>query len=142
MSFHTRLNAPKEHPATVRAGVKWNDEENEELMKEVMDGMNLNDVANKHQRTFTAVKYRVMANAMIMMKDRDLTIQDVSKLVHISVEDLEHHKQKQEQKETTPKIKKTETKKSSNDSISHQDFMSILTEIRDYLKIIAEKTNI
>ena len=145
MSFHTRLTALREQPETARAGVKWTEEENEQLMKEVMDGMDgmdLDNVAKKHQRTITGVKSRVMTNALTMMIDRDLTLQDVAKLVHISVEDLENHKQRQEQKATTPKVKQTVTKTSekvSDDNVSYQDFMNILTEIRDYLKTIAEK---
>lgn len=143
MSFHTRLNALREQPDTARAGVKWTEEENEQLMKEVMDGMDLEDVAKKHQRTVTGVKSRIMTNALTMMTVRDLTLQDVAKLVHISVEDLENHKQRQEQKATTPKLKKTVTatfeELSNNNISSYQDFMNILTEIRDYLKIIADK---
>lgn len=133
----------RDQPATARVGVKWTKEENEQLMKEVMDGMNLHDVAKKHYRTVTGVKLRVMSNALNMMTNRDLTLQDVAKTVYISVEDLENHKQRQEQKVTTPKVRKTATstsKELSDDNISfNQDFMNILTEIRDYLKIIAEK---
>lgn len=142
MSFHTRVTVLREQPETARVGVKWTEAENEQVMKEVMDGMDLDDVAKKHQRTVTGVKSRVMTNALTMMTDRDLTLQDVAKLVHISVEDLENYKQRQEQKATTPKVKKTGTKTSEelpDDNISHKDFMNILTEIRDYLKIIAEK---
>ncbi len=142
MSFHSRLNALREQPDTARAGVKWTEEENDQLMKEVMDGMDLEEVAKKHQRTFTGVKSRVMTNALTMMNDRDLSIQGVAKLVHISIEDMELHKQRQEQKASAPKAKKTVQKaevQSNDGSISNQDFMSVLIEIRDYLKIIAEK---
>lgn len=143
MSLHTRVTVLREQPETARVGVKWTEAENEQVMKEVMDGMHLDDIAKKHQRTFTGVKSRIMTNALTMMTDRDLTLQDVAKLVHISVEDLENYKQRQEQKATTtPKVKKTGTKTSEelpDDNISHKDFMNILTEIRDYLKIIAEK---
>lgn len=142
MSFHSRLNALREQPDTARAGVKWTEEENNQLMKEVMDGMDLDEVAKKHQRTITGVKSRVMTNALTMMKDRDLSLQDVAKLVHISEDELENHRQRQEDKAAAPKVKKTVTKayeQPHNDNISYQDFMSVLTEIRDYLKIIAEK---
>ena len=84
MSFYSRLNALREQPDTARAGVKWTEEENNQLMKEVMDCMDLDEVAKKHQRTITGVKSRVMTNALTMMKDSDLTLQDVAKLVHIS----------------------------------------------------------
>jgi hypothetical protein len=142
MSFHSRLNALREQPETARAGVKWTEEENDQLMKEVMDGIDLEEVAKKHQRTVTGIKSRVMTNALTMMNERDLSLQDVAKLVHISIEDMELHKQRQEQKASAPKAKKTvqKTEEQSNDGIiSYQDFMSVLTEIRDYLKIIAEK---
>jgi hypothetical protein len=142
MNLYTRVNALKQQPETARIGVKWTEEENEQLMKEAMDGMDLEEVAKKHQRTISGVKSRVMTNALTMMKDRDLSLQDVAKMVHISVEDLENHKQRQEEKATTPKVNKPAMKiqeSSNNDSVSHQEFMSVLTEIRDYLKIIAEK---
>jgi hypothetical protein len=142
MSFHSRLNALREQPETARAGVKWTEEENDQLMKEVMDGIDLEEVAKKHQRTVTGIKSRVMTNALTMMNERDLSLQDVAKLVHISIEYMELHKQRQEQKASAPKAKKTvqKTEEQSNDGIiSYQDFMSVLTEIRDYLKIIAEK---
>lgn len=138
MSFHSRLNALREQPDTARAGVKWTKVENDQLMKEVMEGMDLEEVAKKHQRTITAVKSRVMSNALTMMHERDLSLEDMAKLVHISVEDIELHKQRQDQKATTPKVRKRE-EQSNDGSISYQDFMSVLIEIRDYLKIIAEK---
>jgi len=136
MSFYSRLIALREQPDTARAGVKWTEEENEQLMKEVTDGMDLDDVAKKHQRTVTGVKSRVMTNALTIMKDRDLSLQDVAHLVHISVKELEHHKQRQDEKATTPKVKKLVTK--VEEPSKNQDFMSVLTEIRDYLKIIAK----
>lgn len=133
MSLHTRSTA-------ARVGVKWTEDENEQLMKEVMDGVDLADVAKKHQRTISGVKLRVMTNALTMMTDRDLTLQDVAKLVHISVEDLENHKQRQEQKSyNTKKNRNKDTEEPSDENISYQDFKKILIEIRDYLKIIAEK---
>lgn len=140
MSFHTRLTALRGHLDTARAGVKWTEEENEQLMKEVMDGIDLEDIAKKHQRTVTGVKSRVMTNALTLMTERNLTLQDVAKLVHVSVEDLENHKQKQEKKTTTPKVNKTVTvEELSDDNIFYKDLMDILTEIRDYLKIISKK---
>lgn len=142
MSLQSRINALREQPETARVGVKWTEEENDQLMKEVMEGMDLEEIAKKHQRTITGVKSRVMSNALTIMNERDLSLQDVAKLVHISLEDMELHKQRQEQKASAPKAKKTVPKaeeQSDDGNISYHDLMSVLTEIRDYLKIIAEK---
>jgi len=142
MSLQSRLSALREEPETARAGLKWTEEENDQLMKDVMDGMDLDEVAKKHQRTVIGIKSRVMTNALTMMDSKGLTIQDVSKLVHISEDEIEYHRQKQEYKADATKVKKNVIRKdspSNNDNIPYQDFMSVLTEIRDYLKIIADK---
>ena len=75
-------------------------------MIEILNGIDLDNVAKKHQRTVNGVKIRVMLNALNMMINKNLTIQDVSKLVNISVEDLEKYKNKQQQKKIK-NIKKT-----------------------------------
>jgi len=142
MSFNSQLANLREQPETARAGLKWTEDENDQLMKDVMDGMDFNEVAKKHQRTLIGITSRVMTNALTMMNDSELTIQDVSKLVHISEDEIEYFRQKQEYKADARKVKKNVTKKdipSNNDNIPYQDFMIVLTEIRDYLKIIADK---
>jgi hypothetical protein len=139
MTFYSRLNVLREHPDTARAGLKWTEEENAKLMQDVADGIDLNEVAKKHQRTFTGVKSRVMTNALAIMKLKDITLQEISKLVHISEDELKNHMQRQEDKAATPKVKNIVTKidrSYHDDIIPYKDFMSILTQIRDYLKII------
>lgn len=141
MTFYGRLSVLREQPDTARAGMKWTEEENNELMKAIMEGVDLEEVSKKHKRTVTGVKSRVMTNALQMIKDRDLTLHDVAELVHISIEDLTIHKKKQDEKASTPKVKITASSvnEATESSVSYHDVMSILTEIRDYLKIIALK---
>lgn len=143
MSVYSRL---REQPDTARAGLKWTEEENEQLMKEVIDGIDLNEIAKKHQRTLSGIKQRIMNNALTMAETQEITLQDVSELLHIPMVDLENHKKKQERKATALHQKKNQTKIESSSSVlieketsQHQEIMSILTEIRDYLKIISEK---
>lgn len=65
-----------------RRGTRWTDEEDNELMKQVYDGMNLNEIAQIEMKSKTYI---------------------------------------------------------TSDTNLSQQFMTILVEIRDYLKIIAEK---
>lgn len=141
MSFASHYDALRKNPETARAGTIWTKAENKELMNEVMDGMDFDDIAKKHQRTISGIKARVMSNALIMIKERDLPLQYVANLIHISAEELENYKQTQDNKVITPKVKKTisRVKEQSNDINPYREFMNILTEIRDSLKIIAEK---
>ena len=63
----------REQPETARTGIRWEDEENQELMKRINEGMNLEDIAKTHQRTITAVKSRVMSNALNIMKENKMS---------------------------------------------------------------------
>lgn len=141
MDFRSRIKTLKEQPETARVGVKWTEKENEQLMTKVMeDGIDIDEVAKEHQRTVGAVKSRIMMNALKMMKDRDITLQEVAKLVHIPENEIEIYRQSVENKAVEKTTVNKKVKKSSHtDNFSYQDVMSVLIEIRDYLKVIAEK---
>jgi hypothetical protein len=112
------------------------------LIERAKNGLDLDNIALKHQRTQWAVKARIMGHAINMMDDKDLSIEEVANMVHISVEDIETFKQCQEKKADKPKnaVKKlAQSVTQNNIGVSSEEIMTILTEIRDYLKIIAEK---
>jgi predicted transcriptional regulator len=124
-----------------RHGLKWTEEENDQLIKEVMDGMVLHEVAKNHQRTVGAIKSRIMSNALTMIKDKGLSLPDVAKLLHISVDTLNNYYQERQDKIISSRVEKiAKTKERSDESnITNNDLICVLIEIRDYLKIIAEK---
>jgi hypothetical protein len=128
--MHANTISIRDHPETARVGIKWTTDEDEQLMQAAFDGLHVNDIAKTHQRTVSGVKSRLMTNALNMMSERNLTLQEVAKQLHISIEELENHKQMR---------KDTKQKAPSNDKCSDQKITNLLTEIRDYLKIIAEK---
>ena len=104
---------------------------NQELMKHVNDAMSLEDIAKTHQRTITAVKTRIMVNALHIMKEKELSFEEVSKLVNISVDDLENYKQYQSEKE---KQKEEKTDKKESDKLSLQQIIMLELEILDKQK--------
>jgi hypothetical protein len=114
------------HSEIARVGVKWTKDEDEQLMKTTVSGLNINDIAKRHQRTVGAVKIRIMRNAITMMKSKNLTLEEVAKLVHISIEELKNHKQIQDRKQELP----------YNDNCAYLNCMALFTEIRNYLKIL------
>lgn len=128
--MYTKLQYLKEQPETARICIRWSDNENQELMKQINEGMNLEDIAKSHQRTVTAVKYRIMSNALNIMKEKELSFDEVSKLVNISVNDLENYKQELEEKQKI-KLKQQEDKTNKNESnnLSLQQIIKLELEI-------------
>ena len=117
----------REQPETARTGIKWTEDESQELMKHINDGMSLEDIANTHKRTVGGVKNRIMTNALNIMKEKKISLDEVSKLVNISVFDLENYKQYQDNKE---KIDKKESDKKESDNLSSQQMKKLELEMK------------
>ena len=77
-----------------------------------------------------------MSNALAMVKDNKMTMEEVSEHVHIPLEDLQVHKQYEEDKKPNTTSKK-QNKKTRSDTIPQESMISVLQEIRDLLKVIA-----
>ena len=119
----------REQPETARTGIKWTLEESQELMKHINEGMSLEDIANTHKRTVGGVKNRIMTNALNIMKENEsMSFDEVSKLVNISVFDLENYKQYQDNKEE--KINKKESDKKESDNLSSQQMKKLELEMK------------
>ena len=118
----------REQPETARTGMKWTEDESQELMKHINEGMSLEDIANTHKRTVGGVKNRIMTNALNIMKENEsMSFDEVSKLVNISVFDLENYKQYQDNKE---KIDKKESDKKESDNLSSQQMKKLELEMK------------
>jgi hypothetical protein len=127
----------REQPETARAGLKWDEEESQELMKHINDGMSLEDIAKTHQRTIIGVKNRIMANVLNIMKENtSMSFDEVSKLVNISVFDLQNYKEKIDKKESDKKESdkkesdKKESDKKESDNLSSQQMKKIELEMK------------
>lgn len=81
-----------------RVGMKWTENEDNLLMEYATQGMDINEIAKKHKRTATGVKMRIMTNALLIVKQDIMTMEEVSKYVNISLHDLEEFNKKQNEK--------------------------------------------
>ena len=123
----------REQPETARTGMKWTEDESQELMKHINEGMSLEDIANTHKRTVGGVKNRIMTNALNIMKENEgMSIDEVSKLVNISVFDLQNYKQYQDNKEKIYKKEsdKKESDKKESDNLSSQQMKKLELEMK------------
>jgi hypothetical protein len=124
MSFHTRLKELRENPDTARAGVKWSEEENSELMERAVEGVNIDEIAKLHKRTVGAVKARIMENALTIVNEGKMTMDEVSNYVHVSMDDLTLYKERNDNKAAKanqkPNQKSTSQETTRSDS-SHID---------------------
>jgi len=69
----------RKNEETSRIGAKWSVEEDEELMKELIDKKSYEEIALNHKRTIGGVKSRVICNVLYLQyKDKSKTIEELS----------------------------------------------------------------
>lgn len=59
-----------------------------------MKGIPLDEIAQLHKRRRNGVKSRIIRNGMTMMKQKDLSIEELSRLIHIPLVDIMEYCQK------------------------------------------------
>lgn len=125
----SRLASLRENPATARAGMRWSESEDAELMERAVQGMDINAIAKAHMRTIGGVKVRIMTNALAMMERDGMTLEEASVRVHIPLEDLEEYKLREDEKQE-------KAKKRPDRDDGDGEILATLREIRDLLRVI------
>jgi len=69
----------RKNEETSRIGKKWSNEEDEELMKELIDKKSYEEIALNHKRTIGGIKSRVICLILYLQyKDKSKTIEELS----------------------------------------------------------------
>ena len=75
----TEIANLKKNEETSRIGKKWSNEEDEELMKELIDKKSYEEIALNHKRTIGGIKSRVICLILYLQyKDKSKTIEELS----------------------------------------------------------------
>ena len=88
-----------------RTCVSWTKEENYDLMIQIKNGLRLEDIAKKNQRTILAVKYHIIRNALNITKESKISLDTISKIVNMPIDNLKKYITNQEEEEQKLYIK-------------------------------------
>ena len=144
-----------------RVGFRWTDEEDTELLKNLNQNLDYETIAAEHHRTVNGVKTRLTEIYFKKIQNQELSMDEASTILKIPKGVLESFKRKYEKKLVSIERRKHSTTASAPASLSvtkrvsvpklatapkygavppiNPQYMAILTEIRDYLKILADK---
>ena len=81
--------------STSRAGQKWTDEEDAELMTQCEGGMSFTEVAQQHGRSEYSIKCRLWGNIKSLVEKNRGNVTDLCDKYHTTVEDYESFKTNQ-----------------------------------------------
>ena len=129
----------RESAETSRVGMKWDHDEDERLLSAAKAKTPLHEIARSHCREVGGIATRLYHHAVKMMDENG--IDKVSEILNLPVEDIQKHiATKEKRREYIHNIQNKEEKTDDLTSDKNdKNVISLLTEIRDLLAVIAKK---
>lgn len=125
--FEKMLEKQRQNAETSRAGLKWEQEEDDQLLNMVSEGVSLTDIAKTLQRTEGSIKTRLIIYAINKMEKENMSLEQVSQLVRLTDTDITEYQERKairderrQKKQQQPKL----PKKTSN--ITNVDIYNML----------------
>jgi hypothetical protein len=124
MHAHSQYQALRTNPSTSRVGMKWTPQEDHKLILMAKHNVHIEDMAEIYQRTIGGIKARIMMHALSYMKSNNVSIEESATYFNLTTTDLYRHQQYQQSK-----------KMHVSKQLNTKDCMTLLSEIRDILKV-------
>ena len=139
--FQENMKKLRENPDTSRAGLKWDDSEDENVLNKLKSGMTVDDIARNLKRTANSIKTRIVMNAVKQIEEDNQDKTKVMKELKVTEEDIKEYKEKKQQRDEQQKnfINSMINKNLYNPTI--RDNYQLLKEILNRVSAIEEKLN-
>ena len=139
--FQENMKKLRENPDTSRAGLKWDDSEDENVLSKLKSGMSIDDIAKVLKRTANSIKTRIVMNAVKQIDEENIDKNKVMKELKITDADITEYKEKKKQRDDQQKnfINSMINKNIYNPTIRNN--YQLLKEIINRLNVIEEKLN-
>lgn len=92
--FQDMLKVQRQNPDTARAGIKWDDSDDNILLQKLEEDVALDEIARILRRTEGSVKTRLIIYGLNKMENDKMSLDEVSQLIKVSVKDIEAHQLK------------------------------------------------
>ena len=141
VKFQESMKKLRENPDTSRAGLKWDDSEDENVLNKLKGGMSVDDIAKNLKRTANSIKTRIIMNAVTQIEEDSTKKEQILKELNVSEADITEYKEKKQQRDEQQKtfINSMISKNIYNPTI--RDNYQLLKEILNRLTVIESKLN-
>lgn len=139
--FQENMKKLRENPDTSRAGLKWDDSEDENVLSKLKSGMTVDDIAKALKRTANSIKTRIIMNAVKQIDEESKNKDQVLKELNITEADIKEYTEKKQQRDEQQKnfVNSMITKNIYNPTI--RDNYQLLKEILSRINKVEEKLN-
>lgn len=130
--FQEMLKTQRQNTETSRAGLKWEQEEDDNLLKMLSEGVSLSDIAKNLQRTEGSIKTRLTLYAINKMEKENMSIEQVSQLVGLTEKDITDYQERKALRDERRQKKSRTPKKPAN--VTNGDIYDMLLVINKNLE--------
>lgn len=141
VKFQENMKKLRENPDTSRAGLKWDDSEDENVLSKLKSGMSVDDIAKNLKRTANSIKTRIIMNAVSKIEEDGKNKENIMKELKVTDAEITEYKEKKQQRDDQQKnfINSMLSKNIYNPTI--RDNYQLLKEILNRVNSIEEKLN-
>lgn len=132
------LKAQREVEATSRAGLRWERDEDEKLMKMVSDKIDLAEIAKSFKRTEGSIRTRLILTSVRKMENDNLSLQDAANLVSIPEKDITEYLEKKALREERL-ANKTKITKKTGQNVTNSDIYELLQKLEKKIEALTSK---
>ena len=88
--FQEKLRKQRENPATSRAGLRWESDEDTALVDKINDNIPMSEIAKQLQRTEGSIKTRLIVKALALVdEDHTITLDEAAERYKITTQDIQ-----------------------------------------------------
>jgi hypothetical protein len=92
--FQEMLKNQRQNAETSRAGLKWEQDEDNKLLNMLSEGIGLTDIAKTLQRTEGSIKTRLTVYAISKMEKENMSLEQVAQLVGLSEKEITDYQER------------------------------------------------
>ena len=136
--FQENMKKMRENPETSRAGLKWDDAEDEKVLEKLMKNVSIDDIAKELKRTPNSIQTRKVMYAIKQIEQEKKDRKTVMTELNVSEEDMKEHKEKKQQREEQQKSYSNYILNKNTPNPTIKDTFTIIRElvvsIQEYFK--------
>jgi len=130
--FQEMLKSQRQNTETSRAGLKWEQDEDDRLLKMLQEGVTLADIAKSLQRTEGSIKTRLTVYAINKMEKENMSLEQVAELVGLTEKDIIDYQERKAAREERRQKKPKAPKRPAN--VTNGDIYDMLLVINKNLE--------
>ena len=124
--FQEKLRKQRENPETSRAGLKWEQDEDNTLVDKINDGISYGEIAKQLQRTTGSIKTRLIVKALLLIdEDHSITLEQAADKYKITTQDIQTNQANKKKRQMSNSLR--------NNPVNLNMIYSLLVEINNKL---------